>query len=283
MTTQSTPEQPRLYNLAEHDEYEVAAKIASEVIQTGESTGWSETELGEQNEIADILLYYNIYPGDQPGTWDFKPERPSLPLTTMLRNGLVRQGDFNEFLGGLNQLASMMQQFTGQASQFYAAVLIRQGLDDEAAVDADRHAVWSTQIDHQIAQTLKLPPFRASQLTQLTLRRLAGIPDTPDGGQMFPGSPELVMLARQEIQRRERKAPQHLAALEGYFSGEIDGETRCLHFTFENQETLVLDIFNSQAAATSIEAEAELIGAPIVINLSTGEVCSEPPLEIEPQ
>ena len=103
MTTQSTPEQPRLYNLAEHDEYEVAAKIASEVIQTGESTGWSETELGEQNEIADILLYYNIYPGDQPGTWDFKPERPSLPLTTMLRNGLVRQGDFNEFLGGLNQ------------------------------------------------------------------------------------------------------------------------------------------------------------------------------------
>jgi hypothetical protein len=51
---------------------------------------------------------------------------------------------------------------------------------------------------------------------------------------------------------------------------------RCLHITFQDEETIVLDIFDRLKAAES-SAVGELIGAPILINLRSGQVNLEPP------
>lgn len=58
--------------------------------------------------------------------------------------------------------------------------------------------------------------------------------------------------------------------LEGFYVGQ----GRCLHFTFEDKENFVIDIFDTEAAAYDGNAGG-IVGKPVLINVRSGEVTFE--------
>ena len=77
--------------------------------------------------------------------------------------------------------------------------------------------------------------------------------------------------AVQELTAREIGLGQPaLGDLEGFYTGRVEGEERCLHLTFDDEETLLVDIFDSIAAAMPY-GKGDLIVSPLYINLRTGE------------
>ena len=60
--------------------------------------------------------------------------------------------------------------------------------------------------------------------------------------------------------------------LDGFYVG--DG--MCVHITFEDEETIVIDIFDDGMAAYSGGA-GKLRGHPVILNLRTGEARFETP------
>lgn len=61
--------------------------------------------------------------------------------------------------------------------------------------------------------------------------------------------------------------------------GELDGfyigDGICVHITFENDERIAIDLFDTEAAAFDGDA-ADVIAQPIILNLRTGEAKFEP-------
>lgn len=77
--------------------------------------------------------------------------------------------------------------------------------------------------------------------------------------------------AVQELIAREVGLGQPaLGDLEGFYTGQVEGEERCLHLTFDDEATLLVDIFDSIAAAMPY-GKGDLIVSPLYINLRTGE------------
>lgn len=58
--------------------------------------------------------------------------------------------------------------------------------------------------------------------------------------------------------------------LDGFYIGN----GRCLHITFEDEETITIDLFDTEEAAFNGN-KGETIGQPLIINLRTGVVSFE--------
>jgi hypothetical protein len=71
-------------------------------------------------------------------------------------------------------------------------------------------------------------------------------------------------VARQAGQRQPA-----ITDLEGWYAGQIGHHERCLHLTFDDEETLVLDIFD-RVSATLPFGRGDLIVDPLYLNLRTG-------------
>ena len=68
----------RRYKLMKRDEYQVATRIAAELILNGQSAGWKEAEASEEKRLAAILHPYNITPV-MPRTWALNPLESEAP------------------------------------------------------------------------------------------------------------------------------------------------------------------------------------------------------------
>lgn len=276
MTNNNTPQ--KTYNLAVQDAQMVASLIAQEVILNGLSTGWQESEAGEQDEIADILTFYNIHPSaEERGTWEFRPDRPVLPLETLIAQGQLPARDLGHLVSSLNQMARMTQGLVEQVNIAYTTAVVTQRVEEDAATSPEQFKSWFTGVCKQVIENIQLAPFQAERLVHLALCRLAEIPEAEGVYELFQPDPALVLQARKELKKNGRQRHiYHMEKLEGYFIGLVGGVERCLHITFQDEETIVLDIFDRLKAAES-SAVGELIGAPILINLKSGQVNLEPP------
>jgi len=58
--------------------------------------------------------------------------------------------------------------------------------------------------------------------------------------------------------------------LDGFYIGN----GRCLHITFEDEETIAIDLFDTEEAAFNGN-KGNIIGRPLNLNLSNGEVSFE--------
>lgn len=268
----------RKYNLDTQDVQMVASLIAQEVILNGSSTGWEEGKAGEQVEVADILTFYNIHPSqEEPGAWGFRPDRPPLPLETLIAQGQLPARDLGHLVSSLNQMARMTQGLVEQVNIAYTTAVVTQRIEEDAATSPEQFKVWFTGVCKQVTENIQLAPFQAERLVHLALCRLAEIPEAEGVYELFQPDPALVLQARKELKKNGRQRHiYHMEKLEGYFIGLVGGAERCLHLTFQDEETIVLDIFDRLKAAES-SAVGELIGAPIIINLKSGQVNLEPP------
>ena len=71
-------------------------------------------------------------------------------------------------------------------------------------------------------------------------------------------------MQRKSLIKNRRVFP--VSELDGFYVG--DGF--CVHFTFEDEETIVIDVFDDESAAYDGN-KGKSIGNSIILNLSTGE------------
>jgi len=63
--------------------------------------------------------------------------------------------------------------------------------------------------------------------------------------------------------------------LDGFYIGDgLLGDGLCVHITFEDKETIAIDVFDTESAASD-GSKGEIIGNPITLNLRTGEASLE--------
>lgn len=275
----------RPYNLDTQDTQMVASLIAQEVILKGSSTGWQESEPGEEAEIADILVFYNIHPSqEEPGTWEFRPDRLVLHIDDLIARGQLPAQDLGHIVSSLNQMASTTQGLVEQINIAYTTAVVIQRVEEDAATSSEHFDGWFRGVCDQVTRNIQVIPFQAERLVRLALYRLAEIPEAEGMYELIQPDPTLVLQVRQQLKRNgQNRHIYPMEKLEGYFTGLINGVERCLHITFEDEATIVLDIFDHLKAAESSEV-GELISLPIIINLQTGTTRLEPPLNgHEPQ
>jgi hypothetical protein len=80
-----TKTRKRFYQLNLPGQRELApGMILQDIIRQGQSTGWQESEPGEEETIAHILAPFNIHPGSAPGVWTLRLPNPG----TVVKNDL---------------------------------------------------------------------------------------------------------------------------------------------------------------------------------------------------
>jgi hypothetical protein len=137
---------------------------------------------------------------------------------------------------------------------------------------------------YYLAQTLRqipdhAPPAEAVEriATDLLDAIVADMGGKPYSGANLVGSQEPLSLDELQdlISRQIGHGQPNLGDLEGYYTGQLAaGEERCVHLTFDDPETLVVDIFDAISAVLPF-GKGDLIASPVYINLRTGEVWYE--------
>jgi hypothetical protein len=241
----------RPYNLSHQNLYEVAARIAGEVIRSGRSTGWWETEPGEAAELARILRNFNIEQ-TRPGDWEL-----NLP-------GLAVLGELD--MGGLNQAVTTLNHFAQQANQAYALGLLSQLIYARTADDLTTVGDWFVGVGRQIADKLNLPLSAGEGLTKVALLQLAGIPDRVT----VPFDKQTMLLPLVKLARLTQSGGggyppvKALADLPGsYLVTTRSGQERCLVVTLDDDEVINVEVFDGHGAALRAEPEPASAKPPL--------------------
>lgn len=249
----------RFYNLAKQDEYDVAARIAREVITKGESSGWREREPSEEDNVAQILLRFNIELA-QPGVWKLRP--PDVAVI----GGLD--------LGGLNQVVAALNGFVQQANMAYASSVVSQMIYAKAAAEPKTAGAWYDNLCLQIAAKLGISVNKTREIARKAILSLAGIPELEPVDFSPKVFAPLVRLARMN------PTIKHLTQLQGFFLGETqDGQQRSVIVTFEDDGTICIEIFDGYQVLVD-ETGGNLTGYA-TIDPRRGTIKSEPLLYLD--
>lgn len=259
----------RFYQLKRPGRRELASgMILQDIIRHGESTGWQESEPGEEETIAHILAPFNIGPGSAPGVWTLRSPHPGV----VVKNGLsdTPEPDYLNLtmMRGLRHISMAMQKALEQAGITQAAIVLDQRLQETAITDETQVAAWFVDVCRQVAEHTRSPIEPVQQWVKIALCRLAGVVELDTACTVIPISTTLLVKARQGLRRKQLKP---IADLTGLFTGHVVGVERCVRITRQDEQTLALQVLGT-AAVTPETPPGELIGPPVVINLKTGAV-----------
>lgn len=249
----------RFYDLARQDEYDVAACIAREVITKGESSGWREREPGEEDNLAQTLLRFNIELA-QPGVWKLRP--PDVAVI----GGLD--------LGVLNQTVAALNGFVQQANIACASSAVSQMIYAKAAGEPKTAGAWYDDLCLQIAARLGISVNKTREIVRKVILSLAGIPELEPVDFSPKVFASLVRLARMN------PTVKHLTQLQGFFLGETqDGQQRSIIVTFEDDGTICIEIFDGYQVL--LDETADNLTGYATIDLRRGTIRSEPLLYLD--
>lgn len=259
----------RFYRLNLSGQRELApGLILQDIIRHGQSTGWQESEPGEEETIAQILAPFNIHLGSGPGVWTLRSPNPR----AVVKDGLLDtpESDYLHLpiIRGLRHISMAMQKILEQAIIAQATIVLDQRLQETTITDETQVAAWFVDICRQVAAHTQSPIEPVQQWVKIALCRLAGVVELDTACTIVPLSPTLLVKAREGLRRKQLKP---VADLIGLFTGNVEGVERCVRITRQDEQTLTLQILGT-AAVTPEMPPGELIGPPIVINLKTGRV-----------
>lgn len=261
----------RFYHLKRPGQRELApGMILQDIIRHGQSTGWQESEPGEEETIAHILAPFNIHPGSAPGVWTLRSPHPG----TVVKNSLLDtpEPDYLKLtmMRGLRHISMAIQKALQQAGIAQAALVLDQRLKETAVTNETEIATWFADVCRQVAEHTQSPIEPVQHWVKLALCRLAGVVELNTACTVIPISATLLVKARQGLWRKQLKP---IADLTGLFIGNVVGVERCVRITRQDEQTLTLQVLGT--AATPETLSGELIGPPVAINLKTGAVTLE--------